>query len=652
MRVRILLFLFVVCSVLFAQVPAYEFTTEPTDLLSNYYDYMPGSYYGTPVQVEEDGSVYLVFHARETENSTRRIYYAYLDADGNLLDLSTVGTEDVHEGYPALDLDPETGTPLAAWQGYYATTAPDAEIVGSYDQFPMITPGSWVTPFVIFDDSIPSPNGILDEFLWPEVHIGPSPDPDKRRIYVVARNNYSSGNPSENIVIGYTDFDENDLSGQFNVEWTYNTIPLMNQWNLGNPWGRGYVSSAISDDGKIALIGHACFENGSDSLIVFWNDNFGMGDYQYFSQSAYYPVEFQNQTCYFAPVFSGHFSAVFDGSDQIEMQLCYCLEYDDGTGNYCLYPDQFFPYIFRYDLTNNEFHFIIANYEINENAANPSYEWGYDQMYLPWDTDNDGEIDEINAAGEVVMMQGWPIYYWDYDNAFHDNLSKIAINQENGWIAHVWQDGLKAKLAAQGVAGYENWQCTPEIAICISSDNGATWRKPLFLNALETPELAGMIPEYVYPGDKIKDLGDNWGELQLMFLDDNSYGSYVMSQGSNLGGTQMFASLRINFDPLMNDDHNTIVTEKNILSNYPNPFNPTTTIKFNVQANSKISIEVFNVKGQKVKQLVNERMSAGERSIVWNGTDDNNRSVASGIYFYKMKADGRYTETRKMILLK
>ena len=85
--------------------------------------------------------------------------------------------------------------------------------------------------------------------------------------------------------------------------------------------------------------------------------------------------------------------------------------------------------------------------------------------------------------------------------------------------------------------------------------------------------------------------------------------------------------------------------------NYPNPFNPTTTINYSLKENSKVSLDIYNIKGQKVKQLISGQLSAGQHSVVWNGKDDNGKSVSSGIYFYKMKT-GNYNETRKMLLLK
>ncbi|MDP8201543.1 MAG: FlgD immunoglobulin-like domain containing protein [Candidatus Tenebribacter burtonii] len=93
-----------------------------------------------------------------------------------------------------------------------------------------------------------------------------------------------------------------------------------------------------------------------------------------------------------------------------------------------------------------------------------------------------------------------------------------------------------------------------------------------------------------------------------------------------------------------------ITTELN--GNYPNPFNPTTTISFSVaQTSSLVNVEIFNIKGQKVKQLVNEVLPAGKHIVVWNGKDDNGKQAASGIYFYKMKSRD-YQKSRKMLLLK
>ncbi|MCD4797244.1 MAG: T9SS type A sorting domain-containing protein, partial [Candidatus Cloacimonetes bacterium] len=101
-------------------------------------------------------------------------------------------------------------------------------------------------------------------------------------------------------------------------------------------------------------------------------------------------------------------------------------------------------------------------------------------------------------------------------------------------------------------------------------------------------------------------------------------------------------------------DENIIPIASQLIGNYPNPFNPFTTISFelNTENTENTEIVIYNLKGQKVKQLVNEQLPAGQHSVAWNGTDDSGKSVSSGIYFYKMRSDGRYTSTKKMILMK
>ncbi len=86
-------------------------------------------------------------------------------------------------------------------------------------------------------------------------------------------------------------------------------------------------------------------------------------------------------------------------------------------------------------------------------------------------------------------------------------------------------------------------------------------------------------------------------------------------------------------------------------NNSPNPFNPSTSIAFDLSQPENVCIDIFNVKGQKVKTLTNQFYQAGSHSVMWNGKDDSNQNVSSGIYFFNMKS-GKYTSTRKMILLK
>lgn len=86
-------------------------------------------------------------------------------------------------------------------------------------------------------------------------------------------------------------------------------------------------------------------------------------------------------------------------------------------------------------------------------------------------------------------------------------------------------------------------------------------------------------------------------------------------------------------------------------SNYPNPFNPTTTISYSVPEAGMTSVKVFNLKGQTVSTLLNSEMTSGNHSVVWNGTDLNGKTVSSGLYFVRVENNGKAV-TRKMLLSK
>jgi hypothetical protein len=88
-----------------------------------------------------------------------------------------------------------------------------------------------------------------------------------------------------------------------------------------------------------------------------------------------------------------------------------------------------------------------------------------------------------------------------------------------------------------------------------------------------------------------------------------------------------------------------------LLSNYPNPFNPETTISYSLKEASPVKIDIYNTKGQLVKNLENGTKAAGDYKIVWDGKDYAGNAVSSGVFYYKMSA-GKYSSTRKMIMLK
>ena len=89
-----------------------------------------------------------------------------------------------------------------------------------------------------------------------------------------------------------------------------------------------------------------------------------------------------------------------------------------------------------------------------------------------------------------------------------------------------------------------------------------------------------------------------------------------------------------------------------LFGNYPNPFNPETTIPFSIPKESKVELTVYNIKGQKVKTIAKDVFEKGFHKLIWNGKDTNGKSVSSGVYFYKLNIDGKTCAIKKCLLLK
>lgn len=85
--------------------------------------------------------------------------------------------------------------------------------------------------------------------------------------------------------------------------------------------------------------------------------------------------------------------------------------------------------------------------------------------------------------------------------------------------------------------------------------------------------------------------------------------------------------------------------------NYPNPFNPVTVIPFRLPVASEVEMVIYNLNGQKIKELIRQRLNAGYYEAIWDGTDDDGVKVSSGIYFYRLKA-GKFESVKKMVLIK
>ena len=96
---------------------------------------------------------------------------------------------------------------------------------------------------------------------------------------------------------------------------------------------------------------------------------------------------------------------------------------------------------------------------------------------------------------------------------------------------------------------------------------------------------------------------------------------------------------------------NTTPASFELKQNFPNPFNPTTTISYNVPDQSYVSVKVYDILGRHMTTLVDGTVSAGNHSVVWNATDMNGNVVSAGVYFYTIES-GSFRETKRMLFMK
>ena len=144
-------------------------------------------------------------------------------------------------------------------------------------------------------------------------------------------------------------------------------------------------------------------------------------------------------------------------------------------------------------------------------------------------------------------------------------------------------------------------------------------------------------------------------EIPIVFdthgLEEGSY--YAFIQVTTDWGQETNIPVYLEVTAASADDEIVIIPK--LQQNFPNPFNPATTISYSMVAKDfdNIEIEIYNIKGQKVKTFLNlQNSDSANQQIIWNGKDENNVSVSSGLYFYKLKADNKVVDTKKMLLLK
>jgi len=148
--------------------------------------------------------------------------------------------------------------------------------------------------------------------------------------------------------------------------------------------------------------------------------------------------------------------------------------------------------------------------------------------------------------------------------------------------------------------------------------------------------------------------------LQEMYYDDQGKGVHTEAayQANGLHVSSLKEARQAVdqlWERILNRPENTSLLELPVpgrleITNYPNPFNPTTTIAFSLPKAGKVRVAVYNLKGQKVKDLINSELPRGNHKLVWDGTDAHGRSVGSGIYLVRAQTSGRCVNHKIMLL--
>lgn len=333
-----------------------------------------------------------------------------------------------------------------------------------------------------------------------------------------------------------------------------------------------------------------------------------------------------------------------------------------------VYPDNF-------QLTENEAS-VLADYLIN--GGNVYMEggdtWAYDNpstvhSYFKINGLNDGSSDLVNVQGHDFLDS----MNWSYsgNNGWIDQIEPIApavsifSNPDVGYMCGVAYDSgsyktVGASFEITGLGGTHSLDDAVLGIIEFFEIDGELLLHPTNLQVSSFP--AGDYAIFTWESPVSDELTGYNIYLDGVFQDyttDQEWLFFDLENGSSyLAGVEAVYDNGISGLALINFAYEgtgvgiDLPAVSQLTGNYPNPFNPETTISFSVSQNSMfVNLEIYNLKGQKVKQIVNMQLPAGDHAVLWNGTDETGKAVSSSIYFYKMKV-GKFVSTKKMILLK
>ena len=295
-----------------------------------------------------------------------------------------------------------------------------------------------------------------------------------------------------------------------------------------------------------------------------------------------------------------------------------------------------------------------------------------DGLLIIWDDTRNGSID---IYGQIVTPEGtilWadggiPLVDDNNDQFFSNMLYDDAIfmvweDFRSGSVFDVYMqkfdlDGIEVWADSVAVVVQESNQEAPYL-VSDGTNFMVFWED--YANGDESELKAQLMDEnggMTWPETGFTICSELRNQNEPKSVNDGEYSYVIWEDTRSSGKTDIYNVYiqKVKFEPVDADDTQIHVSGNILMQNYPNPFNPTTTIDFNLTENTFVTLEIFNIKGQKVKTLVADNMQAGYHSMVWNGKNNAGKSVSSGIYFSNFGTNNEnsdYTSVKKMLLLK
>jgi hypothetical protein len=190
--------------------------------------------------------------------------------------------------------------------------------------------------------------------------------------------------------------------------------------------------------------------------------------------------------------------------------------------------------------------------------------------------------------------------------------------------------------------------------ISFSTDSSASLNVWEYVHDVETADSQLTYAFSVSNDSLLYTYTDTTGILELFAVSGFSGNVTLTIQVNDPENAAVSSELSVTVNPVVGIAEITgagIPQEFALRQNYPNPFNPNTTIKFQLPHTEDVKLAVYNILGQKVRILLNEKMNAGYYQVSWDGLSEHGRQMASGVYIYRLEA-GSFVEVKKMTLMK